>query len=209
MTRHVPPPLQAKFEAALRPSDINEHLELLRELSSRCEHVTEFGLRGANGSTVALLCGQPETFISYDINPWAVVSNAVAELVACAGRTSFQPRVGDTLKITIEPTDLLFVDTLHTAKQLWAELQRHADPVANTVRKYLVFHDTATFGMHGEDGSTPGLRAVLRHFQKNHAFPLWGLKYDLSNCNGLVVLEHVSVEKTPGVWPDPGKERIT
>jgi cephalosporin hydroxylase len=173
------------------PSDINEHLSLLCALAQQCEHVTEFGMRGAV-STVAFLAAQPATLVSWDLNPAAVVSQRTADLLAVAGRTSFQPRVGDTLQIApIEPTDLLFIDTLHTARQLLAELERHVDPVADPVKKYLVFHDTATFGMVGEDGSEPGLRAAIRHFQRNHAFPLWELAEDRENCNGLVVLRHV------------------
>lgn len=192
MPRACPQPLADLFDlAASTPTDINEHLILLRSLASECEHVTEMGLRGANGSTVAFLAAQPETFISWDIDPAAVVSNSVATLLQMTGRTRFQPRVGDTLKIRIEPTDLLFIDTLHTARQLKAELERHADPIEDTVKKYLVFHDTKTFGDTGEDGSTPGLRAAIRWLQKEHAFPIWQLVEDRENCNGLVVLKNV------------------
>lgn len=189
--RRAPDALISAFvEAEKTPSDINEHMEVLRRLAADCEHVTEFGMRGGV-STLALLAGQPETLISWDIDPRAVVSQRCADLLAHSGRTTFQPRVGDTLKITIEPTDMLFIDTLHTARQLKLELERHADPVENKVRKYLAFHDTATFGMKGEDGSEPGLRAAIRYFQRCHAFPLWELIEDRYNNNGLVVLRHV------------------
>lgn len=193
MIDRTPPTLLARhFDDLVRtPSDISEHLTLLRALAAECEHVTEFGMRGGV-STAAFLAAQPETLVSWDLNPLAVVSQRCADLLAAAGRTRFQPRVGDTLQIPpIEPTDLLFIDTLHTARQLKAELERHADPVARTVRRYLVFHDTATFGMVGEDGSEPGLRAAIRWFQRCHAFPLWELVEDRQNCNGLVVLKHV------------------
>src|SRR6185437_11367238 len=46
------------------PHDINEHCWLLRELSSQCEHVTEWGKRH-NVSTTALLAGQPKILVSY------------------------------------------------------------------------------------------------------------------------------------------------
>lgn len=170
-------------------SDINEHLPRLRELAAQCDHVTEMGMRGGQ-STIALLAGQPKTLVSWDLNPLAVISQRTADLLAVAGDTVFQPRVGDTLQIQIEPTDLLFIDTLHTAKQLKAELERHADPIANTVRRYLVFHDTVSFGLKGEDGTEPGLRAAIRWFQRCHAFPIWELVDDRQNCNGLVVLRN-------------------
>lgn len=202
--RQAPVEIEAWFQRLkTTPSDINEHLELLRELSSQVEHVTEMGMRGAV-STVALLAGQPKTLISWDIDPWAVVSQTVANLVAAnqnGGRTSFQPRVGNTLECLTEPTDLLFIDTWHTYDQLLAELVRHANPrhvkpgtvavCECNVRRFIAFHDTATFGMRGEDGKEPGLRQAIRVFQKNHAFPLWRLREDRQNNNGLVVLEHV------------------
>lgn len=190
--RNPPDALARLYTAAIRtPSDINEHLPLLYRLAMECEHVTEFGLRGANGSTIAFLAAQPKKFISWDINPWSIVSNPVANLLAMAGATSFEPRVGNTREIIIEPTDLLFIDTLHTAEQLQAELERHADPVESKVKKYLVFHDTKTFGEKGEDGSEPGLREVIRWFQRCHAFPIWELVEDRENNNGLVVLHNI------------------
>lgn len=192
LPRVCPPPLADLFHTARSTvSDINEHLDLLRLLASQVERVTEFGMRGGM-STIALLAGQPSSLISWDINPKAVVSNMSATLlhVAESGRCAFQPRVGDTLKISaIEPTDMLFIDSLHTAQQLKAELERHVDPLEMRVKKYLVFHDTVTFGEQGEDNTVPGLRAVIRWFQKNHAFPQWKLVVDRPNNNGLAVLE--------------------
>lgn len=198
--RTAPAPLEEYYQRCVKePSDINEHLPLLRELASECAHVTEFGLRWANGSTVAFLAAQPAEFISYDIDPLAVASETVRSLASNAGRTKFQPRCGNTLSIQlIEPTDLLFIDSYHTARHLLSELERHVDPLRNAVRKYLIFHDTATFGQVGEDGSTPGLRTAIRQFQKYHAFPLWNAVHakrgvmDFENNNGLIVLTRES-----------------
>ncbi len=44
-------------EACGKSSDIHEHLPLLRQLAARCAHVTEMGVRYADGSTIALLAG--------------------------------------------------------------------------------------------------------------------------------------------------------
>ena len=190
--------LEQLYEAACTTkTDIHEHLPLLRELASRCKHVNEFGLRWGLGSTVAFLAAQPDALVSWDIDPNAIVSQRAANLVVLRGRTRFEPRVGDTLRIApIEPTDLLFVDTLHTARQLLAELVRHVDPRTSPrpVRKYLVFHDTTTYGLRGEDGSAPGLRTAIRQFQQYHAFPHWQLIEDRENCHGLVVLKHVCAD---------------
>lgn len=183
--RTAPPALEERFRAAVvQPSDINEHLELLRELASKCDHVTEFGLRGANGSTIALLAGQPKTFITWDINPRAVVNAPVQELIGMAGDTIFQPRCGDTLLLTMEQTDLLFIDTWHTHAQLRRELERHG----MRVNRYLAFHDTESFRYKGEDGTEPGLCDAIRWFQQEH-FPEWSLIHDRDFNNGLAVLE--------------------
>lgn len=190
MSREINEGLRTFYIAARHtPSDINEHVELLRDLAAQCDHVTEFGMRGGV-STVALLAAQPKVLISWDIDWRAIVSQRAADLLYIAGATNFQPRVGNTLEITTEPTDLLFIDTLHTGAQLKAELTRHVDPMQDRVRKYLVFHDTVSFGYIGEDGK-PGLRAAIRWFQRNHAFPLWELIEDRKNNNGLVVLRRV------------------
>jgi hypothetical protein len=184
--RVAPAALERRFQAAVAAqSDIAEHLPLLRRLADECEHVTELGLRWANGSTLAFLAAQPSVVISWDISPRAIISQPVADLVVeCEeSRTSFQPRVGSSLDVILELTDLLFIDTYHVHRQLEAELTRHGE----RARKYLIFHDTATFGRVGEDGTTPGLRAAIQDFQMNH-FPLWRVHTDTDACNGLIVL---------------------
>lgn len=175
----------ARVKADPAAADIAEHMDLLREYASKCEHITEFGMRGG-ASTISMLAAQPLTLISWDINPFSVISQNSMAFLLMANRTEFQPRVGDTLKIApIEPTDMLFIDTLHTGKQLIAELIRHAWGV----KKYLAFHDTWTFGYEDEGGGGVGLRPAIRSFQREYSFPLWCLKEDRKNCNGLVILE--------------------
>lgn len=164
------------------PSDIHEHLETLFKYASQCEHVTEIGMRGAV-STTALLAAQPKTLISWDINPWAILSPNCQALMMLAGRTSFQPRVGNSLECKIEETDFLFIDSLHTYEQLWAELKRHS----GCVRTFLAFHDTMTFGKVGEDGSTPGLRKAIYDLQHESNIG-WTVLEDRENNNGLTVL---------------------
>jgi hypothetical protein len=194
--------------ACATQSDIHEHLPKLRELASQCEHVTEFGLRNADGSTIALLAGlahskaKHRTLVSWDLDPRALISTNAMHLRSMADEAGvrWQLRCGDTREIIIESTDLLFIDTYHTFAQLRAELERHASvarDLANgnksVVRRWLAFHDTETFGYLGEDGTDPGLVMAIRHFQKTN-FPRWQLLYDNRNCNGLSVLRRV----TPG-----------
>ena len=182
--------------------DICEHMPLLRELASRCDHVTEMGVRYANGSTPALLAGlldhaeppptHPRTLISWDLDPmailrcfqlWAQVGDGVSEKRGLI----WQPRVGNSLDVAIESTDLLFIDTLHTYDQLQSELIDHHDEVG----RYIVLHDTETFGERGEDGHAPGLLYAMQEFLDDHR-DTWFLAELRVSCNGLAVLERRS-----------------
>jgi hypothetical protein len=90
----------------------------------------------------------------------------------------------DTRTLEIEETDLLFIDTMHTYDQLKIELNIHA----NKVKKYIVFHDTYTFGLVGECGSG-GLLTALIEFMKQK--PEWKFKIHKINNNGLTVIERI------------------
>ena len=181
--------LETLYRQALETeTDINEHLPVLRKLASQCDHVTEFGFRWGAGSTVAFLAAQPTVLVSWDVDPYVIIHQRTYDLLYYSGRTLFQPRVGDSTQVNIEGTDLLFIDTFHTAKHLAAELRRHAFVDVNKVRRFLAFHDTETFGHVGEDGSEGGLLDAIHWFNKNN-FPLWRPIYQSETCNGLLILQ--------------------
>ncbi|MCA9035744.1 MAG: hypothetical protein KDA91_11475, partial [Planctomycetaceae bacterium] len=169
-------------EAATTPSDLNEHCEKLKELAAQCEHVTDFGSR-PHVSTVALLAGQPQRLVSY-----AVDDRFAKVLVERQGQTAFEARPGDSLSVEIDETDLLFIDTKHTAGQLQAELDRHA----SRVRRWIVRHDTQIFGEQGEGGG-PGLLPALRRFLREH--PEWSVVYHTQANHGLTVISRGSRDK--------------
>ena len=157
------------------PSDITDHLCTLRLLAMGCSHITEFGVRTGN-STAAFLAGLPLTgrLHSYDIN----TPNFSAP-EDCVSRWQFT--CANTAQLSdLEPTDLLFIDTLHTYDQVKAEL-RHA----NRARKWLVFHDTELFGTSGEIGQ-PGINRAIDEFRLQNSH--W---VEFANCrhnNGLLIL---------------------
>jgi hypothetical protein len=174
------------------PSDIVEHLELLSRLSSLCDHVTEFGVRTGN-STVALLYGRPRAVVSYDILP-CINGQEIAAAAEEAG-IEFAFRQESSLSAEIEPTDLLFIDTLHTFTQLTGELRNHA----GKVRRFIAFHDTTTFGDQDEQPVPPGtneavgLWPAISRFLKSS--PAWELKFYATNNNGLTVLNRSDVSR--------------
>lgn len=169
--------LEELYELALNtPSDINLHLPILRNLASECSHVTEFGMRGGV-STTALLAAQPDDLVSYDINYCPVADR----LRSVAGACRFVFHIADTSSLQIDPTDMLFIDTLHVGPQLTTELINE-----RSVRRYIAMHDTATFGLTGEGGG-PGLQASINQFLDEH--PEWVIMYRTTKNNGLTVLE--------------------
>lgn len=166
--------------ACATPSDINEHLPTLYELARECKHVTELGTRTGN-STLAFLWAQPQRLVCYDL----VRLPQVEQLQALAGETEFVFRQEDVLGAELEETDLLFIDTWHVYEQLKEELRRHA----GRARKYVVLHDTTTFGERGEAEGHRGLWPAVGEFLAAGAFRL---KHRYENNNGLAVLERVN-----------------
>ena len=78
---------------------------------------------------------------------------------------------------------LLTLDTRHTYEQLQAELAMHGDKA----ERWMIFHDTVTFGSRGEDGSEPGLMMAIDEFLEEHYE--WVVKEVFNNNNGLLILE--------------------
>ena len=97
----------------------------------------------------------------------------------------------NVLNIDIEQTDLLFIDTWHSSSHLTHELAMHG----NKANKYLVFHDTQTYGCRDEKDDwmlyrpmpNEGLIGPIVNFVINN--PEWKFKEFRTNNNGLTVLE--------------------
>lgn len=176
--------------ASITLSDINEHMDTLYNLAKECSHITEMGVRNVV-STWAFMLRDPEKLIGIDLHSNFNVEKA--KLIY----PKWQFIQADTTKIKIEETDLLFVDTLHTYSQLKKELFLHA----SNVKKYIVLHDTTTYGFVDEptDWQTPeimanyvvgnikGLQpAVIEFLNDNQE---WILFKEYTNNNGLTILK--------------------
>jgi hypothetical protein len=105
----------------------------------------------------------------------------------------------DSLTYEMEPCDLLFIDTWHDYLQLKKELTRHH----TKVKKYIIFHDTVSFGNSNEKnaeemgilnqnetnlpkGLWPAIEEFLYH---NKNWVIWEKK---PNNNGLTVLKRIN-----------------
>ena len=167
--------------ACTEPSDINEHVPVLSALAEQCDHVTEMGVRGGI-STIGLIAGNPSLYVGYDINE----APGHLKLLAAEAGVEYSHVVASTLDVEIMATDLLFIDTLHNYAQLKEELTRHAQNVA----RWIVMHDTETFGKKDEVGVGPGLQQAIDEFLADNNEE-WQMVDQVTNNNGLTVLERI------------------
>lgn len=171
--------IEEKYQIRCRnKSDISEHLPLLRIYAGMVDHITEFGVRYGN-STCALLAGKPRKMVSYDWKNFSAYGE-FKELVKAD--TEFIFIQADVREIEIEPTDLLFIDTVHTYEQLSVELKKHADKV----RKYIILHDTHT------TDPTGSILGMWRAIGELMGTGQWHIVLDYENNNGLTILERIS-----------------
>jgi hypothetical protein len=187
-----------------RPRDLDLHLPKLRELAGQVAHVTEFTKR--RESTVGLAAGRPQILISYqkERDPLNKLLHAAVQADADVARAlsstggknpkaiaTFASHEGaDSLAVEqIAETDLLFIDSVHHADRLWAELEKHG----GQVRRYLVVRGTQAFGERAEGGNGPGLMPALRRWMRER--PEWSVVYHSVEQYGLTVLSRDERDK--------------
>ena len=123
------------------PSDINEHLPTLCAYAKNCSHITELGVRDAI-STIGFLKGL--TSNTNTDNKLVGVDIYTSDNIKIISELCEKNNVNHTfieesdLNITLDQTDLLFIDTWHCYGQLIRELNLHNDKV----NKYIILHDT-------------------------------------------------------------------
>lgn len=179
------------------PSDINEHILTIVKYGSECKHITEMGVRGIV-STWGWLAAMPEKLIGYDLYPPSRYGGDLQSVYDTAAHVgvNFQFIQGDTLEITIEPTDLLFIDTWHVYDQLKQELTRHH----SNVNRYICLHDTTSYEFENEGFNSDhsfggeltkqGLWPAVEEFLHEQS-GTWILRERYTNNNGFTILERV------------------
>jgi hypothetical protein len=169
--------------AITNPSDIGSHIQWMTDLGAQYQHITEFGVR-SGVSTTAWLSAQPHYLVCYDIN----VPGDLREIqnLAIQRGIVFQFNHADTTTVEIEPTSLLFIDTLHNAATLSAELNNNEAKVSDVI----LIHDTVSCGWTGEAGGQ-GILVALMDFLLSH--PWWKIEKHFTHCNGLTMLRRIGV----------------
>lgn len=185
------------------PSDINEHLPVLKQLASECNSAVEIGVRSMV-STWALLQGLSENYhpkklyIGIDIAAPPRQTLLKAKKLALAKNIWFEFWQLNDMTIDIPVVDLLFIDSLHTYCHLTYELEKFSPQVT----KYIALHDTSPpwelkddeeyLGDYSEydpsiDRSKRGLWAAVADFLDNH--PEWNLFERRTNNHGFTILK--------------------
>lgn len=182
------------------PSDINEHIPVILKYGNECDHITEMGVRAIVSTWAWLYCA-PKKLVAYDIHNPSYFGASLEPLIDMAKKynLNFEFRQEDVLKIEIEETDLLFIDTWHTYDQLKKELNLHS----NKVRKYICFHDTVSyrffderlatryFNLNRQENTGIGIWPAIEEFlEKNKK--TWKLKEHFSNNNGFTIIQRIN-----------------
>jgi hypothetical protein len=178
-------------------SDINEHLPTIKKYAIECDVVSEMGTRFVV-STWALVEANPKKITCYDINEEFFLQGKENIYEICQNKgIDFTFIKADTLKIKIDKTDLLLIDTLHRYQQLFQELTLHAQ----NVEKYIILHDTNTFGYvdefiydHASDliqksSDKSGLIPAIEDFLGSTDGSNWFILEKFENNNGLTILK--------------------
>jgi len=110
----------------------------IKKCLQECSSYTELGIMQGPTLAVACLAGV-EKIRAYDINlDWYNKAAQLFEQYAVQHNIDFSVFEGNSLTCNIEPTDLLYIDSLHQYNHLTGELNRHA----SHVNKFIIMHDT-------------------------------------------------------------------
>lgn len=186
-------------------SDINEHISVLKELAKECTSVVEIGIRSMV-STWGVLQGLAENnqskknYIGIDLNYPPMDTLNLAKHLAESNGIFFKFWQANDMKITLDPTDMLFIDSLHTYCHLTYELEKFSPQV----NKYIAMHDTSApwgeiddteyKGDYSEypahfDRTKRGLWAAVEDFLSRH--PEWSLHERRLNNHGFTILKRI------------------
>ena len=200
------PKLRQQYEIArVTPSDIHEHLGLLRLLAHQCASAVEIGVKGM-GSTWGILKGlsedtsEPRSYLGIDTGPHPAAVLRYAKKVAEECGIAFDVLQVSELNADIGTTDLLFINSFHTYTHLMYELETFSPKVAKFIAlpytniPSAYFNDPAYLGDYSEfpclyDPLKRGIWLAMEDFLKRHRE--WALYERRFNNNGFTVLRRV------------------
>jgi hypothetical protein len=200
--------IQTNFELHKnKPSDINQHLETLKNYAKECDSILDCGVRGDVISSWALAYGlylntsKHKHLFCNGVTPCKL--NSLQNECGLHGIELKYKWCSDLdLKFPDDSFDMVFIDTFHVYGQLKRELQLFS----KIAKKYIIMHDTTVDAVHGEakrcrlntkkisketgipeDEINKGLEPAIKEFLISR--PEWKTKEVFTHNNGLTVLE--------------------
>jgi hypothetical protein len=134
--------------------DLNQHMDLLRNLASQVDRVTEFS--GRRESLLAFIAAKPASLISHNTELGDPVIQSLTSVYKFNGIHATTDNIDD-----IQETDLLFLDAWSTAENLLRDFDKYAPKTT----RWIAMHDTVIFGT--DNGNQRGMISTIREFVKN------------------------------------------
>jgi len=157
-------------------SDINELVEDIFNHTKGCNIAVSLGIMKGDAAFALLLGCQHH--ISIDSNASRDTLNFLNDYFGSKSSSIIQNTYDP---IDLEEFDVLFVDSAHTADCVEKELKTHA----YKVNKFIIFHDTHTFGDVGEDGGEGIKKPIYDFLSKNQE---WKIIYEINHNNGMIII---------------------
>lgn len=185
----IPPTVEKWYQSKrAEKTDIQGHLDALRDMARRADSVLEIGTR-RGFSTAAFIASGARIVDCLDMT----FSNlAVDDYKRHASEMGCRLRLfeGDSCTFDMKyfgygmTWGMVFIDGFHTYANLSVELARYHSKALDVI----AIHDTVLFGDKGEAGQA-GIMPAVVDFIKTH--PEWDVTQHYEHCNGLTVLEKV------------------
>jgi hypothetical protein len=191
------------------PSDINEHLNTLKNYASDCESVLELGVRGCVSSWAFAMGLLENNKVNKKLFLNDISECDIIELLYITSSLDLKLDVKykwiNDLELDIgQNVDLTFIDTWH----IYGQLKRELEKFSKITNKYIIMHDTLIDGIYGEtvrsnwnaeeqsresgfpvEEITKGLLFAIQDFLDNNNNWILHEKYD--NNNGLIILRKI------------------
>lgn len=158
-------------------SDIYKHLNTIYKYAKNCDIGIELGCK-TGSSSFALLMGLHILYscdVAHSDHIYQLINPYFGDRFVKYHESSFDFDV-------IEEADLLFIDSYHSYETVNKELNLHA----HKIKKYIMFHDTFSFGEIGEDGGEGILKAIHEFLEANTE---WKIVHQVDYNNGLMIIE--------------------
>lgn len=193
-----------------RQRDLNQHAAMITATCAKVDLVTMFTKR--REWSIFAAAGRPKSLIDYNLENdiSGIIRTAIDNDTGNPGRhtENYLSEHKDSIDVPlIARTDLLILDTVHSADRLHAELMKYGEQVS----RFIMVRGTGAFGEYAESPEpAPGLWAALRDYTKDK--PEWFVVWSDPKQYGITLLGKQEQDRPPAPiipWPKgsgPGTE---